>query len=189
MTLPRWLAEEIDELGRSVKSGELDREHAVGTLVDHAFEKDELYIRGVITAHLSGKLDNWLKQRRNDAGRRAAEAAAGGRSQGGFDDICSDYWPRDTYGPLTTLEDLEKYNEEMRAMTDRFAKRDDDRDRRLQELIRAAGGNKKVTWEQAERWRLDGAVGQIRIWRDDGGARALGLDAAPGRHQLGRLAA
>src|SRR5215510_4180851 len=150
MNLPKWLASEIDELARRVKSGELDREHAVGTLTDHAFEKDEDWIRGLVTAHLSGKLDSAVAKLRKAASREVARTIAVD-VQGSFDEICSDFWPRDTFGPETTLEDLERHTEEMRSLTQRYVKRDEERERRLHELIRAAGGNKKMSWEKAER--------------------------------------
>jgi hypothetical protein len=153
MNLPKWLAQEIDDLARRVKSGELDREHAVTTATDHVFEKDEDFIRGLVTAHLSGKLDSAVTKLRKAASREVARIIAPDY-QSAFDDICSDFWPRDTFGPETTLEDLERHAREMRSLTKRFSDRDDERDVRLRELIRAAGGNKKTTWEKAERLRL-----------------------------------
>ena len=39
MNLPKWLADEINELARRVKRGELDREQAVETLRDDARKK------------------------------------------------------------------------------------------------------------------------------------------------------
>jgi hypothetical protein len=158
MNLPKWLAQEIDDLARRVKSGELDREHAVGTATDHVFEKDEDFIRGLVIAHLSGKLDSAVAKLRKAASREVARITAPDH-QGAFDEICSDFWPRDTFGPETTLEDLERHTEEMRSLTQRYVQRDNERERRLQELIRAAGGNKKTTWEKAERLRLGLSAG------------------------------
>ena len=156
MNVPRWLAAEIDELARRVKSGELEREEAVETLRDHAREKDDEWVDGVITATLSAKLDGALSRLRKAASREVARELV---HQGAFEDIASDFWPRDTFGPSTTLEDLERYTEEMRSLTQRYVRRDEERDRRLQELIRAAGGDKTTTWEQAERRRLGLAQG------------------------------
>jgi len=158
VNLPKWLASEIDELGHRVKSGELNREQAVETLRGHAREKDDEWVNGVITATLSAKLDAAISKLRKAASREVAREVAT-HHQGAFEEIASDFWPRDTFGPETTLEDLERYAEEMRTMTQRFVSRDDERDRRLQELLRAAGGNKKMTWEKAERARLGLAQG------------------------------
>lgn len=158
MNLPKWLADEIDDLARRVKSGELDREEATGTLTDHAFKKDEDYIRGLVLAHLSGKLDSAVTRLRKATSREVAREVAT-HHQRAFDDIRSDFWPRDTFGPSTTLEDLERYAEEMRTMTQRYVKRDEERERRLAELIHAVGGDKKTTWEKAERARLGLAQG------------------------------
>jgi hypothetical protein len=89
----------------------------------------------------------------DDAGRRLARAAAEGR-QAAFDEIYSDYWPRDTYGPLSSLEDLAKHHEDMCAITDRFARRDEERGQRLRELLNAVDGDTAATWDAAERARL-----------------------------------
>jgi hypothetical protein len=158
VNMPKWLADEIDELARRVKSGELSREEAIEKALEHVREKDDNWIDGVITATLSGKLDAAVSRLRKAASREVARTVAT-HSQGAFDEICSDFWPRDTFGPETSLEDLEKYAEEMSTMTQRYVRRDEERDRRLQELIRAAGGNKKMGWEKAERLRLGLAGG------------------------------
>jgi hypothetical protein len=60
---------------------------------------------------------------------------------GSFDEIYSDYWPRDTYGPLSSLEDLAKHHEDMCAITERFARRDEERGRSGFRVIDAADGD------------------------------------------------
>lgn len=158
MNVPKWLAGEIDEMARRVKSGELERAQAIDTLREHAREKDDAWVDGVVTATLSAKLDDAVRKLRKAASKEVARQVAPDH-QGSFDEICSDFWPRDTFGPETTLEDLERHTEEMRALTKRYVKRDEERERRLAELIYAAGGNKKTTWERAERLRLGLADG------------------------------
>lgn len=85
-------------------------------------------------------------ERERDLGRRLARAG----HQDGFDSISADFWPTDTYGPLSTLAELAKYAEEMRELTQRFVRRDEERDRHLQALIAAVNGDLSVTWEAAE---------------------------------------
>src|SRR5882672_6780399 len=98
--MPKWLADEIDELARRVKSGELSREEAIEKALEHVREKDDNWIDGVITATLSGKLDAAVSRLRKSASREVARTVAA-HYQGAFDEICSDFWPRDTFGPET----------------------------------------------------------------------------------------
>jgi hypothetical protein len=80
-----------------------------------------------------------------NAGRRLLEHGADG-----FETICADYWPTDTYGPTSTLTELAKYAEEMRELTERFLRRDEEREKHLQALIAAVDGDMNTTWEDAE---------------------------------------
>ncbi len=153
MRVPKWLTTEVEELGKGVYRGELDREQALATLTDHVFEKDEDLARLIVSGWASGKLQSWLNARKRDTAVRANQAAAG-QFQAAFDEICSDYWSRDTYGPLTPLEELEKYHEQMCSMTSGFVRRDEERGQRLAELLAAVGGDRTAAWEQAERARL-----------------------------------
>lgn len=155
MNLPKWLAHEIDELGRAVKSGEVDREEAIDTLTDHAFDKDEDWVREVIIAHLSGKLDSAIKKIKDTQTKRAErELDRLIVGEATFDDICSDYWPRDTFGPRTPLEELGHHDEEMLGLADRHMTRANERHARYIELVKAAQGNLQMSWEDAERRRL-----------------------------------
>ena len=153
MRTPKWLTAEIEELGKRVLRNEVDREEAVATLVDHIFEKDEAFARVHVMGWASGQLQKQIKARKRETETRVDQILAG-QVQGGFDEICSDYWARDTYGPQTPLEELGKYDEQMRTMTAGFVRRDEERHQRWLELVNAVGGNLKATWEQAERARL-----------------------------------
>lgn len=153
MKVPQWLRAEIDELGRRVLSGELDREEALGVLADRVFEKDEDLARAIASGWLSGELERWLNARKRETATHAEQAFAG-QPQGSFDEICSDYWPRGDYGPRSTLEDLEKHHEDLLAMSERYSQRCEERGRRLRELLDAVGGKRTATWEEAERKRL-----------------------------------
>jgi hypothetical protein len=153
MKVPKWFTTEVEELGKGVYRGELDREEALATLTDHVFEKDEDLARLIVSGWASGKLQSWLNARKRDTAVRADQAMAG-QFQSAFDEICSDYWARDTYGPMTPLEELAKYHEQMASMTAGFVRRDEERGKRLEELVRAVGGDMTASWEAAERARL-----------------------------------
>lgn len=153
MKVPKWFTTEVEELGKRVYRGELDREEGLAALTDAVFEKDEQLVRMIVTGWASGKLQAWLNGRKRETATRAEQALAG-QYQSAFDEICSDYWSRDIYGPLTPLEELGKYDEQMRAMTANYVRRDDERHQRWLELVGAVGGNLKATWEEAERARL-----------------------------------
>ncbi len=150
---PKWLAAEIEELGKRVLRNEVDRDEAVATLNDHIFEKDEKFARTLTVGWVSGQLQKQINARKRELEVRVDQAVAG-QYQGGFDEICSDYWSRETYGPHTPLSELEKYDEQMSTMTAGFLRRDEERHQRLIELLRAVGGNRDATWEEAERARL-----------------------------------
>lgn len=159
MTTPKWLADEIEEFARRVKRGELEREEAVETLRDDARKKDDDWVNGVITATLSGKLDTAMsKIKKADQRRieRDIDRVATGNAT--FDDICSDYWPRESYGALTPTDELMRYAEDMLQLSERHMTRSQERHTRALELV--ATGEK--TWEAAERKRLgiDGQDGQ-----------------------------
>ena len=156
MKTPKWLTNEVEELGKGVFFDEIPREEAIDTITDHVFEKDEPFARSLVSGFVAGKIQAWLNARKRGAVDRVQQIVIG---QAGFDEICSDYWSRDTFGPLTPLEELEKYHEQMCRMTDGFSRRDDERGERLRELIKAAGGDKTVGWEEAERRRLGIARG------------------------------
>jgi hypothetical protein len=89
-----------------------------------------------------------------DADERDRDAGNAGRRlldhQDGFDSVCAEFWPTDTYGPLSTLAELAKYAGEMRELTERFLRRDEERERHLQALISAVDGDMSATWEAAE---------------------------------------
>jgi hypothetical protein len=68
----------------------------------------------------------------------------------GFDSVCADFWPTDTYGPLSTLDELAKYAVEMRELTQRFVRRDEEREAHLARLVAAVDGDMSATWEAAE---------------------------------------
>lgn len=59
-------------------------------------------------------------------------------------------FPADTFGPKSTLAELDRYREEMAELTARFAARDDDRRMYLDSLIKAVNGDMSATWEAAE---------------------------------------
>ncbi len=86
-------------------------------------------------------------ERERDLGRRLLR----GERQDGFDSVSADFWPAEAYGALSTLAELAKYAEEMRDLTERFRKRDDERAEHLQKLINAVNGDMSATWEDAER--------------------------------------
>lgn len=150
---PKWLTEEIEELGKGVYSGELDREEALSTLTDHVLDKEADLVRELVASWVSGKLQAKVNARKQE-GLQKVDQLLSGVFQPGFDEICSDFWSRESYGPLTPLEELEKYHHMMSGMTSGFVRRDEERGRRLQELIDAAEGDKTVAWGVAELRRL-----------------------------------
>lgn len=155
MSMPKWLAQEIDDLAHRAKSGELDREEAVGAAADHAIEKDEEFVRELVIAHLSGKLDAAVRKlRKSDERKVEREMERFIAGDVPFENICSDYWPRDTYGPRTPLEELGHHDEEMLGLAERHMNRAQERHQRFTELVNAAGGDLTTAWEDAERKRL-----------------------------------
>lgn len=61
-------------------------------------------------------------------------------------------FPASMFEPVETqLKDLVAYAEEMRDLTSRFVKRDEERRAYLNRLIEAAGGDLSVTWQEAQR--------------------------------------
>ena len=153
---PKWLRREIEDLARSVASGELDRAEVIVTLTDHVRHDDNV-VEAVIAEWLSGKLDDnlaRLAKARRGAVERLADQLEAGWIQPPFEEIYSDYWPRSTYGPMSTLEDLGKHVEDMLQLSDRHSTRAKERHERWKELVKAADGNLKATWYDAERARL-----------------------------------
>lgn len=157
MNVPRWLTDEIDELGRRVGRGELSRDEAVGTLEEDILRKDDELARAIVARWAAEKLDKRVTKQRqsrlDETERRVSEITAG-YIQSSFDEIYSDYWPRDTYGPLSTLEDLGKHDEDMLGLADRHLTRAQERHKRYQELVKAVSGNLQATWLEAELARL-----------------------------------
>lgn len=151
--VPKWLADEIEELGRSVLSGEVDREEALSTLVDHILDKDADLVRVLVTGYASGKLQAKINARKRETVTRVDQMLSG-VFQPGFDEVCSDYWSRETYGPLTPLSELRLYHEEMCRYSANMTRRDDERGQRLIELLAAAGGDENMAWGVAELKRL-----------------------------------
>lgn len=156
MNPPKWLRSEIDNLGRSVASEELDRAEVIDTLKDHVLQDDGLVdalVAEWVAAKLEDTLDRFAKARKAET-ERLADQLDSGWIQPGFEQIYSDYWPRSTYGPMSTLADLGKHAEDMLALSGRHKDRAQERYQRWQELLKAAGGDEKTTWYDAERARL-----------------------------------
>lgn len=142
MSMPKWLAQEVDDLARRVKSGELDREEAISTVTEHALKKDEDYVRVQMLAHFSGKIDNAVKRIKDSEVRQAEkELSRIVSGEATFDDIASDYWPRDTFGPRDPLEILGAHSDEMMGLAERHMERCQARQKRYEELVAAAQGN------------------------------------------------
>lgn len=94
-----------------------------------------------------------------DADERARDAARALTRRTGQDSeqiALFDYFPDDRFTETSTLEELAKYAEEMACLTERYARHDRERADYLQRLIRAAGGDMSVTWEDAQQ-ALDAA--------------------------------
>lgn len=59
-------------------------------------------------------------------------------------------FPDDKFGETSTLADLAKYAAEMAEITDRYARRDQERAEYLQSLINAVNGDMSKTWGEAQ---------------------------------------
>ena len=82
-------------------------------------------------------------EKRRDAARelaRKGQEAAGQLS----------LFPDDKYGEMSTLAELAKYAAEMAEITDRYARRDEERADYLKSLIDAVSGDMSKTWGEAQ---------------------------------------
>jgi hypothetical protein len=82
-------------------------------------------------------------EKRRDAARdlaRRGQEAAGQLS----------LFPDDKFGEMSTLADLAKYAAEMAEITERYARRDEERGEYLKSLIDAVGGDLSKTWGEAQ---------------------------------------
>jgi hypothetical protein len=82
-------------------------------------------------------------EKRRDAARelaRKGQEAAGQLS----------LFPDDKYGEMSTLSELAKYAAEMAEITDRYARRDEERADYLKSLIDAVSGDMSKTWGEAQ---------------------------------------
>jgi hypothetical protein len=82
-------------------------------------------------------------EKRRDAARelaRRGQEAAGQLS----------LFPDDKFGEMSTLMDLAKYAAEMAEITDRYARRDEERADYLRSLADAVGGDMSKTWGEAQ---------------------------------------
>ena len=82
-------------------------------------------------------------EKRRDAAR---ELARRGQESAGQLSL----FPDDTYGEMSTLAELAKYAAEMAQMTDRYARRDQERGEYLKALIDAVNGDMSKTWGDAQ---------------------------------------
>jgi uncharacterized protein with von Willebrand factor type A (vWA) domain len=88
---------------------------------------------------------------RNDA-ERARDRARALAALGEMDSDQLTLFPLDQYEPTqATLKELADYADEMSAMTERFRKRDTQRQEYVERLIEAACGDMSATWQDAHR--------------------------------------
>lgn len=90
-------------------------------------------------------------EKRRDAARELARRGEEGAGQ-------LSLFPDDKYGEFSTLTELAKYAAEMAEMTERYARRDRERDDYLTALIDAVNGDMSKTWGDAQA-ALDTAEG------------------------------
>lgn len=144
---PKWLATELDDYGRRVRHGELQRPEAVGQLSDDVFAKDEELTRAIVTAWVSDELTKGT-ERLARAGRKEAERTQTAYVQGAFDDECSYFFPPDTFPLTVLLEEAETHAADLFGRAERHKKVAENRVRYVERMRAAVGpdqGDRKAT--------------------------------------------
>lgn len=152
MRTPRWLSDELDEAVKKVSSGQIDHRQAVGDLSEAVYEKDEESVLDLIKEWLSGQIDRRMRALRRLAAKeweRAADDAVGASRQLGLDDVCSYFFPPDTFPPSTVLAEAMAHACDLQARAERHHKIADDRVKFAERMLAAVDGNDQATLAEA----------------------------------------
>lgn len=168
MKTPRWLSDELDEAVKKAASKQLSKSDAMEDLAAAVLEKDEEYVLALIKDKLSGQFDQRMQNRLRLAVRemeREADDEAGASRQLGFDDVCSYFFPEDTFPPSTLLTEAAAWAYDLLGRAERHYKVAGERVKFTEQMLTAVGGNAdgKATLGEA-----------VAALRDSGSAAAEG---------------
>jgi hypothetical protein len=146
------LADELDEAVKKVSSKQLDRRDAVGDLSGAVYEKDEATVLDLIKEWISDQLDRRIRVRLRLAAReleREADDAADASRQLGFDDVCSYFFPEDTFPPSTLLSEAMAWAYDLLGRAERHHKIATDRVQFAERMLAAVDGNSQASLGEA----------------------------------------
>lgn len=166
MRTPRWLADELTDAVKKVSLKIWSHRQAVEHLSATAYEKDEEWVLGVIGERLSALLEGRTRKRQRLAAKeweRKADDAVAASRQLGFDDVCSYFFPPDTFPTSTLLAEAMAYAYDTLRRAERHHKVATDRVKFAERMLAAVGGNDQASLGEA-----------LTALRDSGGAAAEG---------------
>jgi hypothetical protein len=164
--LPRWLSDECADAAQKVGRRQIDLDDAATDLADAAIDKDDDWIRDSIAFIIRGAIRGKMAIRGRAALKeleRKTALAQGKTVQMAADDVCSYFFPTDTFSPSALLSEAAAYAYDLLARSERHWKVAVARVKYAEQLIKAVGGNKdgKATLGDA-----------VKAFRESGGRAA-----------------
>jgi hypothetical protein len=142
---PRWLSDDCTEAAKKISRKQIDLDEAAADLADAAIDKDDAWVRATVAATVAEILRRKLGQLGRLALReleREADRATGATYQPGFDDVCTYFFPPDTFPPTAMLTEAVAYAYDTLGRAERHWKVGVARVKYVEGLIAAVGGNK-----------------------------------------------
>jgi hypothetical protein len=160
------LDDELTDAVKKVAEKQLNRSTAIDDLSDAVIEKDDDLILGIVRDWMAKRYDErWRRQVRLAAKEveREVDKAVSANWQPGFDDICSYFFPPDTFPPSTILAEAVAYAYDLLGRAERHHQVAEDRVAFVERMLAAVSGDVQVTLAQA-----------VTALQEDGDAAASG---------------
>lgn len=148
MRTPTWLAAELETLNRRRLNGDITRSDAIALAVETAKDKDPDLMAEIHYEWFGQRLDDSSKrigrQASKDLDRRRDEVATG-QSQPGFDEVCSYFFPPDTFPDSTLLTESGAHAYDLLGRATRHLHVAEERVKFQERMVAAVGGNEDGT--------------------------------------------